>query len=539
MKKIITLLICVLIMAGLAATVFAANSATVTVTPAKTSALRGDEITFTVTISEVDNLRSAGFSLTYDNSVFTVVESSLKCLASNASTSSFKYNAAAGGYVAMFMFESAQKYSGDIFSFTLKVKENAALNASSAVSVASLVVRDSSGIISSTAQGTSVTVSCNHTYGQWEKVDDKDHARTCSVTGCGHKEVKTHSWDAGAVTSGATCKETGTKTYTCGDCGATKTETIDKKDHTYTNACDTDCNSCGAIRTVTHSYSTKWSSDGTKHWHECSVCKARSDEGAHIPGPAPTEWTAQTCKTCGYELKAALGHTHKFQLNWTMDANGHWHECTGCEDLGNYEDHVFDDDCDTQCNTCGYTRTITHVYMDRWSFDADGHWHECTICGEVLEKTPHVPDSQDDEQRCTVCGYVAPPEEHTHSFVGDYFKDKTGHWKQCSCGQFSEAEPHIWNGGTADTATGETVYACTLCGEEKREAGGNSNSTSPSEEGPQETTGDAVKEEPPENDQFPWKILLIVVAVLVVSLGAYLIIGIIGGKKQKGRFSAK
>lgn len=536
MKKLLALVSLFLLAVVLVIPTQAASTAQMTITPSKATAYRGDEIVFTVSISQIDSCVSGFMEFSYDSAVFEWVSGS--CLV-NATISSVQKDGT-GAYVGSFAYSTSnpQTVSGNIFQFVLKVKSDASMKTTSVTGV-DVTFKDSAGAVTTAVQPASVTVSCNHTYGQWEKVDDKDHARTCSVTGCGHKEVKPHSWDTGAVTSGATCKETGTKTYTCGDCGATKTETIDKKDHTYTNACDTDCNSCGAIRTVTHSYSTKWSSDGTKHWHECSVCKARSDEGAHIPGPAPTEWTAQTCKTCGYELKAALGHTHKFQLNWTMDANGHWHECTGCEDLGNYEDHVFDDDCDTQCNTCGYTRTITHVYMDRWSFDADGHWHECTICGEVLEKTPHVPDSQDDEQRCTVCGYVAPPEEHTHSFVGDYFKDKTGHWKQCSCGQFSEAEPHIWNGGTADTATGETVYACTLCGEEKREAGGNSNSTSPSEEGPQETTGDAVKEELPENDQFPWKILLIVVAVLVVSLGAYLIIGIIGGKKQKGRFSAK
>ena len=41
-----------------------------------------------------------------------------------------------------------------------------------------------------------------------------------------------HSWDSGAVTKSATCSQTGTKTYKCTVCGATKTETIAKKAHT-------------------------------------------------------------------------------------------------------------------------------------------------------------------------------------------------------------------------------------------------------------------------------------------------------------------
>lgn len=42
-----------------------------------------------------------------------------------------------------------------------------------------------------------------------------------------------HSYDSGAVTKSATCTETGIKTYTCTECGETKTEVIDKAQHTY------------------------------------------------------------------------------------------------------------------------------------------------------------------------------------------------------------------------------------------------------------------------------------------------------------------
>ena len=74
MKNLFALLICLLVIIGVSATVFAAGTATITVTPSKTAANRGDEIVFTVSISEVENLRSAGFALNYDTTVFTVVE---------------------------------------------------------------------------------------------------------------------------------------------------------------------------------------------------------------------------------------------------------------------------------------------------------------------------------------------------------------------------------------------------------------------------------------------------------------------------------
>lgn len=41
-----------------------------------------------------------------------------------------------------------------------------------------------------------------------------------------------HSWNAGVVTTGATCTTNGVKTFTC-SCGATKTETIPATGHTY------------------------------------------------------------------------------------------------------------------------------------------------------------------------------------------------------------------------------------------------------------------------------------------------------------------
>ncbi len=40
--------------------------------------------------------------------------------------------------------------------------------------------------------------------------------------------IAAHTWDAGVVTTQPTYTETGVKTYTCTNCGATKTETIDK-----------------------------------------------------------------------------------------------------------------------------------------------------------------------------------------------------------------------------------------------------------------------------------------------------------------------
>ncbi len=69
--------------------------------------------------------------------------------------------------------------------------------------------------------------------------------------------------------------------------------------HIFSNGCDTSCNNCGYVRKTSHKYKTAWSSDGTNHWHECSVCKAKKDVTKHSTLITKNTKTA-TCKAKGY-----------------------------------------------------------------------------------------------------------------------------------------------------------------------------------------------------------------------------------------------
>lgn len=261
-----------------------------------------------------------------------------------------------------------------------------------------------------------------HTYGSWTKANDMQHKQTCSV--CFKEETANHTWNSGTVTQKATCKEDGAKTYTCTTCNATKTEAIAKlTTHTYDHACDTDCNVCGVTRTTTHNYKTSWSKDKTNHWHECSVCKDKKDVAAHTPGAEATETKAQTCTTCGYVIKAALGHTHKYASTWTTDENGHWYACSGCEEKGSYAAHDFENACDKDCSICGYTRETEHKFAETWNTDANNHWHECTSCGLKQDEAAHEPGAEataTTAQTCTICGYEIAP-----ALGGEEAKDPT------------------------------------------------------------------------------------------------------------------
>jgi rubredoxin len=132
------------------------------------------------------------------------------------------------------------------------------------------------------------------------------------------------------------------------------------------------------------------------------------DSAAHTPGAEPTETTAQTCTTCGYIIKAALGHKHDYASAWTTDEAGHWYACPGCEEKGSYAAHDFENACDLDCSICGFTRETEHTFDDEWSTDKTNHWHECSGCGLKQDEAAHEPGAEataTTAQTCTICGY--------------------------------------------------------------------------------------------------------------------------------------
>ena len=262
-----------------------------------------------------------------------------------------------------------------------------------------------------------ITKTTTHTWGKWEKVNETEHKRTCTVCNTAN-ETAAHTWNTGVVTKQATCKETGVKTFTCTACSATKTEDVAKttthawgawsKKDSGTHA--RTCSVCGKEETANHSYGADWQKDSANHYHVCSVCGDKKDSAAHTPGAAATEMAPQTCTTCGYIITPALGHTHNWSTNWTTDANGHWHTCSGCNEKKDASAHVFDNDCDTDCSVCGFTRAIEHQF--ELKHDETSHWQECKVCGETKDKEAHVPGpeaTEENAQVCLVCDYEIAP----------------------------------------------------------------------------------------------------------------------------------
>lgn len=257
-----------------------------------------------------------------------------------------------------------------------------------------------------------------HKFGNLTAVDDKNHKDTCQV--CNKEITSAHTWNSGSVTKQPTCTEEGEKTFTCTGCKATKKESVDKLDHKFGAwekvDADTHKRTCTLCKEETetgkHSYNTSWSKDKDNHWHECADCKDKKDSEAHKKGPEATEKDPQICTVCEYIITPALGHEHNYADKWTTDEKGHWYVCDGCEEKGSYKDHDFENACDKDCSVCGFTRETEHTFDEKWSTDGENHWHECTGCGLKKDEGAHEPGpaaTETSAQTCTICDYEVAP----------------------------------------------------------------------------------------------------------------------------------
>ena len=217
----------------------------------------------------------------------------------------------------------------------------------------------------------------------------KEGTKTYTCKNCGETKTESipkteHQWDNGKVTKEATCKEEGSKTYTCSICGDTKTEAIPKKDHTWDEGKVTKKVTC--------------TEDGLKVY-TCRVCAETKEEVLKATGHQHTElrnekkatcteegYTGDTyCTDCGELIKKG-SVTEKANHNWQLTKE----EKATCEKDGSKT---------YTCADCKETKTETipatgHKFGD-WQtvttqsvFTGGVQKRICSICGK--EETRNV-----------------------------------------------------------------------------------------------------------------------------------------------------
>ena len=147
------------------------------------------------------------------------------------------------------------------------------------------------------------------------KNDGNEHWNKCSR--CDAIDGKEpHDWDTGEITVPSTCTSAGEKTYTCDECGATKTETVQASGHDLLPECQ---------------------HNETHHWHDCRNCDDKIDYEQHIGGKATCSEKA-VCEVCGKaygELDGAnhtdIKHVDSKAATETAEGNIEYWYCDGCE----------------------------------------------------------------------------------------------------------------------------------------------------------------------------------------------------------------
>ena len=202
-------------------------------------------------------------------------------------------------------------------------------------------------------------------------------------------------------------------------------------------------------------------------------------------------------------------HEHRYG-DWSKDGTNHWHECTDAacpnqsESIKDKETHIYDDDADTTCNICGYVRTVTpeivpvsQITLNRaetsisvgnsetltatvtpenaankaltWASSdedvatvaPDGTVTAVKAGAATITATAADGSGKSAVCKVTVTGDTTPP-AHEHRY-GDWSKDGTNHWHECTdadCPEQSESikdkAAHIYD-NDADTT-------CNVCG---------------------------------------------------------------------------
>ena len=305
---------------------------------------------------------------------------------------------------------------------------------------------------------------------------------TC--TNCGETKTETiaklvctsHVWDSGKIVTAPTYKTEGTKKYTCTKCGETKTETIAKlvctnhawdagvvtKKPTYTSTGEKKytCTNCGTTKTETIAK---------------LVCINHAwDAGEVVTAPTyKTEGTKKyTCKNCGTTKTETIAKlvctSHVWDSGKVVTAPTYKTEGTK----------------KYTCKNCGTTKTETIAKLvctsHAWNsgvvtkeptYTSTGtKKYTCTNCGEIktetiakLVCTKHAWDA----------GVVTKKPTYTSTGTKKYTCTNCGTTKTETIAKLI-CTSHAWDSGKVVTAPtykteGTKKYTCTNCGETKTE----------------------------------------------------------------------
>ena len=369
-----------------------------------------------------------------------------------------------------------------------------------------------SAVCKVTVTGDTTPPAHEHSYGDWSK-DGTNHWHECTDANCPNqsesiKDTAAHIYDDDADT-------------TCNICGYVRTVTpeIVPVSQITLNKAETSI-SVGNSETLTATVAPENAANKALTW-------ASSDEDVATVAPDGTVTAVKAgaatitataadgsgksavCKVTVTGDTTPPAHEHRYG-DWSKDGTNHWHECTDAacpnqsESIKDKAAHIYDDDADTTCNVCGYVRTVTpeivpvsQITLNKAETSisvGNSETLTATVAPENAANKALTWASSDEDVatvapdgtvtavkagaatitataadgsgksavcKVTVIADTTPP-AHEHRY-GDWSKDGTNHWHECTdaaCPEQSESikdkAAHIYD-DDADTT-------CNICG---------------------------------------------------------------------------
>ena len=463
-------------------------SSAVAISVTSTEGYAGDTVTVSVALEENTGLSALRLALNYSDGLTLkrVSEKGLlgKWFVADESISEQPYE-------LLWITNPASSAEGTLVELTFAIASDAKIGDLN-VTVTVVQALDGSGqslLSSAVVQNGVVTVKCRHSFGVWQKLDETEHCRQCSI--CQAYEYREHGWRQTAVHANGACDEAGTVDWSCSYCEATKTTAYQP--------------SAG------HSYTAWTDQENGEHTRRCAVCsKVVTEAHAWDTGtlqadpPCDEEGTiVYTCLKCGVQRTEEYVPTGEHAWEDCVSAGKEFHvyRCAVCKKLKSVA-HIWDAGvvnsqigCDENakitytCTDCGESKVMDHAPTEAHRYgawnnaDQNTHQHTCSACRKVetaahqWEVTAeHIAGVCDENgtvtYTCTDCGATkveayTPTAAHAY---GDWAQSNSLlHKHTCTvCGK-NEIKEHNWDEGVVNVRgacdeEGTVTYTCRDCG---------------------------------------------------------------------------
>lgn len=268
-----------------------------------------------------------------------------------------------------------------------------------------------------------------------------------NVYGCGTIMNKAaHTWDAGVVTTPATCTKAGVKTFTCTECQATKTE---------------------PIPVIAHQY--EWKHDETNHWQECSVCHDIIDKAEHTYASHKCEDTATCTKAeCGYVKPAG-------QHSWNDGEVTTPATCT-TDGVKTYTCKVCSETKTEPIKASGHSLTKVEAVAATCTEGGNNEYYTCSVCKKVFKADKTTETTVADETlaalghkltktdaKAATCTESGNSEYYTCGNCGKFFSDEAGKTEIVKDSWVVKALDHDFTGAWVNTDAAGHYHKCSRC----------------------------------------------------------------------------